>query len=157
MNEELQSMNDELQGSNRSLRDHQEEVDRLNRFMSSVLGSMNSGVTVVDSDMRVLAWNARAEDLWGLRSEEVVGEHLMNLDIGLPVEQLRQGVRTQLTDRAAPPATVDLDAVNRRGRPVSLRVTMTHIPADGGSPVAAMLVMDLVGADDPEDGPSGSR
>jgi two-component system CheB/CheR fusion protein len=162
MNEELQSMNDELQGSNRSLRDHQEEVDRLNRFMSSVLGSMSSGVTVIDSDMRVLAWNARAEELWGLRSEEVVGEHLMNLDIGLPVDQLRQGVRAQLADRAAAPASVELDAVNRRGRPVSLRVTMTHVPSDGASPAAAMLVMDVLGSearadgsDDPQDGSSG--
>lgn len=142
MNEELQSMNDELQGSNSALRDHQEEVDRLNRFMGSVLGSMSSGVAVVDADLRVMAWNARAEDLWGLRNEEVVGEHLMNLDIGLPVERLRQVLRSQLTDAAAEPESVDLEAVNRRGRRISLRVTVTHVPRDGASPAAAMLVMD---------------
>src|SRR5262249_8380776 len=68
MNEELQSMNDELQFSNESLRDRQDELDRLNDFMSSVLGSMNSGVAVVDGEMNVLAWNARAEDLWGVRA-----------------------------------------------------------------------------------------
>jgi two-component system, chemotaxis family, CheB/CheR fusion protein len=142
MNEELQSMNDELQGSNSALRDHQEEVDRLNRFMGSVLGSMSSGVAVVDAELRVMAWNARAEDLWGLRNEEVVGEHLMNLDIGLPVERLRQVLRSQLTDAAAEPESVELEAVNRRGRRIDLRVTVTHVPRDGASPAAAMLVMD---------------
>ena len=67
MNEELQSMNDELHYSNEALRERQEEVDRLNRFMTSVLGSMDAGVAVVDADMQVLAWNTRAEDLWGVR------------------------------------------------------------------------------------------
>jgi len=157
MNEELQAMNDELQGSNGALRAHQEEVDRLNRFMSSVLGSMNAGVTVVDADMRVLAWNARAEDLWGLRSEEVVGEHLMNLDIGLPVERLRQAVRSQLTDPTASPETVELDAVNRRGRSVLMRVTLTQIPQDGASSAAAMLVMDDADSDGRVDGRADGR
>ena len=32
-----------------------------------------AGVVVIDNDMRVLAWNAKAQDLWGLRSDEVVG------------------------------------------------------------------------------------
>ena len=144
MNEELQSMNDELQLTNESLRERQEEVDRLNEFMGSVLSSMNSGVAVVDSEMRLLAWNARAEDLWGIRTDEAVDEHLMNLDIGLPVEQLRQPIRAQLADDALEPQTVVLDAVNRRGRAIRVRVTLTHIRDRAESAPAAMLVMEVV-------------
>jgi two-component system, chemotaxis family, CheB/CheR fusion protein len=147
MNEELQSMNDELQLSNESLRDRQEEVDRLNQFMGSVLSSMNSGVAVVDSDMRLLAWNARAEDLWGVRTDEALNEHLMNLDIGLPVEQLRQPIRSQLADPDLEPQAVLLPAVNRRGRKVQVRVTLTHIRDRGESTPAAMLVMDVLDTD----------
>jgi two-component system CheB/CheR fusion protein len=147
MNEELQSMNDELQITNESLRDRQEEVDRLNQFMGSVLSSMNSGVAVVDSDMRLLAWTARAEDLWGIRTDEAVNEHLMNLDIGLPVERLRQPIRAQLADPELEPQAVVLDAVNRRGRQVEVRVTLTHIRDRGESMPAAMLVMDVTEAD----------
>jgi two-component system CheB/CheR fusion protein len=143
MNEELQSMNDELQFSNEALRDRQEEVDRLNRFMTSVLSSMNAGVAVVDADMRILAWNTRAEDLWGVRGDEAMGEHLMNLDIGLPVEQLRQPLRAQLTDDEMSPQTSLIDAVNRRGRQVKLRVTITRI-VDHEPPTSAMLVMEVV-------------
>ncbi len=48
---------------------------------------------VLDGDLRVQAWNASAEELWGLRLDEVRGHHFLNLDIGLPVEQLRAPMR----------------------------------------------------------------
>jgi two-component system, chemotaxis family, CheB/CheR fusion protein len=144
MNEELQSMNDELQFSNESLRDRQEELDRLNDFMSSVLGSMNSGVAVVDADMRILAWNSRAEDLWGVRADEAIGRHLLNLDIGLPLESLRPTIRAQLSEEPPEPATSTLDAVNRRGRALQVRVTITHLIDQRTTSPAAMLVMDVV-------------
>jgi two-component system CheB/CheR fusion protein len=101
-------------------------------------------VVVVDSDMRIRAWNSRADALWGVRPEEAVGEHLMNLDIGLPVEKLRQPLRLHLSDSEKDPSTVVLDAVNRRGRSLQVRVTVTHVQDDGESRPAAMLVMDVV-------------
>jgi two-component system CheB/CheR fusion protein len=142
MNEELQSMNDELHYSNQALRERQDEVDRLNRFTTSVLGSMSSGVVVVDSEMTVLAWNTMAEDLWGIRTDEAVGAHLMNLDFGLPVEQLRQPIRAQLNEDGSEPRSVTLDAVNRRGRAVQVRVTLTSIHDHGFPTPAAVIVME---------------
>jgi two-component system CheB/CheR fusion protein len=144
MNEELQSMNDELQLSNEALRDRQDEVDRLNQFMTSVLGSINSGMAVVDSDMRVLAWNAKAEDLWGVRADEALGKHLLNLDIGLPLDLIRQPLRTQLDGAEVSPEMVVLDAVNRRGRPLQVRVTMTHIADSGEALASALLAMEVL-------------
>jgi two-component system CheB/CheR fusion protein len=147
MNEELQSMNDELQFSNESLRSNQEEVDRLNRFMTSVLGSMNSGVAVMDRDLTILAWNAKAEDLWGVRADEAVGQHLLNLDIGLPLDQVRGPLREQFSNGADGPHELRLDAINRRGRPLSVRLTLTLIKDHGPSAPAVMLAMDASEAD----------
>ena len=144
MNEELQSMNDELQFSNEALRDRQDEVERLNRFMAAVLGSMNSGVVVVDGDMRILAWNSRAEDLWGVRTDEAVGAHLMNLDIGLPLERLRQPIRSQFASPDAKHASLALEAVNRRGKALDVHVTLTHIRDHGVSAPAVMMMMEVV-------------
>ncbi|NYD40996.1 CheR family methyltransferase [Nocardioides panaciterrulae] len=145
MNEELQSMNDELQYSNEALQDQQDQVDRMNKFMTAVLGSLSSGVVVVDRDLRVLAWNARAEDLWGVRSEEAIGEPLLSLDIGLPLDSLRQPIRTRLGDHDAEPESQVLRAVNRRGRPIDVRVTIAMIRDAGTSSPAVMLAMDVVG------------
>ena len=142
MNEELQSMNDELHVTNEALREGQDEINRLNTFMVSVLGSMTSGVVVVGEDLQVLAWNSTAEELWGLRSDEAVGEHLLNLDIGLPVGELRQPLRHQITGDVAGPDRLELDAVNRRGRHLRVRLTVSRLAADSEPPTGAVIVMD---------------
>jgi len=147
MNEELQSMNDELNTTNVSLREHQDEVSRLNGFMVSILESMDSGVAVVDQELRVMAWNHRAEDLWGVRTDEAVGEHLFNLDIGLPLDGVRSALRGQLTDSTSSPESSVIEAVNRRGRSLHVRVTLTPVQGREGDNPAAMLMMDVVEPD----------
>ena len=101
MNEELQSTNEELETINDELRIRTTELNRVNAFLRSILASIDSGVIVVDRDLRVQMWNAKASDLWGLRDDEVAGEHLLNLDIGLPVDQLRAPLRTRAVGRRA--------------------------------------------------------
>jgi two-component system CheB/CheR fusion protein len=158
MNEELQSMNDELQYTNEALGERQDEVDRLNAFMSSVLSSLNFGVAVVDADLRVLAWNARAVDLWGIRTEEAIGEHLLGLDIGLPLDRLRGPLRAQLAEGPVEPQSLTIAAVNRRGRAVQVRVTLTDIRIHGATTPVAVLAMEVVQHDGPDgpDGPDGA-
>ena len=145
MNEELQAMNDELQASSETQHTQQDHFFRLNRYISAVLSSMNSGVVVVDEELRVLTWNARAEDLWGVRADEAEGRHLFNLDIGLPMEALRPLLKLQLDeDHVGPHEVARIDAVNRRGRAIDVRVTVTRLSQDGEQPNAAVLVMEVV-------------
>jgi transcriptional regulator with PAS, ATPase and Fis domain len=59
-----------------------DELNRTNAFLENVLGSFHGGLIVVDGELRVQAWKNRAEDLWGLRSAEVQGKHLMNSTSG---------------------------------------------------------------------------
>jgi two-component system CheB/CheR fusion protein len=73
----------------------------------------------------VLVWNPRSEDLWGLRAAETRGKHFLNLDIGLPVQDLRQSVRACLAGEPAP--ELEVAAVNRRGRSIRCRITCTPL------------------------------
>jgi two-component system CheB/CheR fusion protein len=143
MNEEMQSANDELQTINDTLRERSTEVDELNAFLESVLTSLQAAVVVVDRDMRVLAWNRGAEELWGMRREEVDGQHLLNLDIGLPLPDLRPTVRAALSETSYTHTEV-LAAVNRRGRDVEVRVVTGALRGGDGSPAGAILVMDVL-------------
>jgi two-component system CheB/CheR fusion protein len=145
MNEELQSMNDELHATNEELRRSTEEVRGLNHFMTGVLGSFRAGVVVVDEALRVLAWNAAAEDLWGMRQDEVQGHHLLNLDIGLPVAELHPLLRRQAAGEGPSHDTVDLMAINRRGRPVQVRVTVSSFAHVPGEQRGAVVLMDPIG------------
>ena len=97
---------------------------------------------MVNADLLVQEWNRPAENLWGLRRDEAVGQHFLNLDIGLPTEQLRSVIRRALGDRAREPQEVILPAVNRRGRTVNVRVVCTPLARDGGSVSGAILVME---------------
>ncbi|PRY49974.1 two-component system CheB/CheR fusion protein [Geodermatophilus tzadiensis] len=142
MNEELQSMNDELHSTNEELRASTDEVASLNQFMAGVLSSFRAGVVVVDAELQVLAWNAAAEDLWGVREDEAVGQYLLNLDIGLPVSQLHPLLRRQVGGDGPAHETVELGAVNRRGRPVRVRVTVSEFATAPGRRGGAVLLMD---------------
>jgi two-component system CheB/CheR fusion protein len=141
MNEELQSTNDELQSINDQLRDSTARLDDANVFLEAVLTSLQAGVAVVDRDLRVKVWNRRAEDLWGLRAAEVTGQHFLNLDIGLPLELLRPLLRGAL---GGVTGEADVDAVNRRGRPVAVRVVCTSLNGarDGESSEGVIIVME---------------
>jgi two-component system CheB/CheR fusion protein len=144
MNEELQSMNDELHSTNEELRVSTEEVGAVNRFMNGVLGSFRAGVAVVDPDLRVLVWNAAAEDLWGLRQDEVQGRHLLNLDMGLPVSRLHPLLRRTVADDGDVHDTVEVEAVNRRGRPIRVRVTVSAFSQLPGERAGAVVLMDPI-------------
>jgi two-component system CheB/CheR fusion protein len=143
MNEELQSTNDELQSINDQLRISTDRLDEANAFMEAVLTSLRAGVAVVDRDLRIRMWNRRAEDLWGPRAGEVIGQHFLNLDIGLPIERLRPLLRDALGSGGAS-AEVSVDAVNRRGRPVVVRVACTPLHGMDGQAAAdgAIIVME---------------
>ena len=143
MNEELQSVNEELGTTNDELRARGIEVDQVNAFLETVLKNLGTGVAVVDADQRVQIWNEQAEDMWGLRPNEAEGQHLMSLEIGLPLEQLKVAVRTALSGESNGEHTVDLAAVNRLGKPVTCRVTTMPLRLDGA--VGAVLLMENAG------------
>jgi two-component system CheB/CheR fusion protein len=141
MNEELQSTNEELQAINDELRQRTDEVQDANAFLDSVLTSLSGGVAVVDRELRVIGWNRHAEELWGLRLDEVHSRHLFNLDIGLPVEQLRAPLRASLSGEVER-EQLTVDAVNRRGRAVRCEVTCTPLLSPAREIRGAILLME---------------
>jgi two-component system CheB/CheR fusion protein len=146
MNEELQSTNEELQAVNDELSRRTEELADVNSFMDGVLGSVRAGVCVIDADLRVEVWNRMAEDLWGLRADEVVGQPLLNLDIGLPLQDVRDLIRTtRAADDGHGVRTVE--ATNRRGRSIRCRLTCSRLEDDGRHGGVIVLMEDDAGSE----------
>jgi two-component system, chemotaxis family, CheB/CheR fusion protein len=143
MNEELQSTNEELQTVNEELRTRSEELNHVNAFLESVLRSMRAGAVVVNANLDVLMWNHRAEDMWGLRSDEVQGKGLLNLDIGLPVGELRTIIRACLSGEVDQQEIV-VDAVNRRGKKIKCRVTCAPLVTAAKKREGVILTMEEV-------------
>jgi two-component system CheB/CheR fusion protein len=143
MNEELQSTNEELQTVNEELRQRTAELNGLNAFLESVLASLSSAAIAVNPALEVLMWNARAEDLWGLRGEEVRGKSLPALDIGLPVSELLPAMRAVLAGEAERRELL-LDTTNRRGRKMRCRVTCAPLVTRKNKRDGVIMLLDEV-------------
>jgi two-component system, chemotaxis family, CheB/CheR fusion protein len=139
MNEELQSTNQELQTVNEELRGRTEELNHANAFLRSILASLRGAVAVVDRDLNVLMWNPKAEDLWGVRFDEVEGRSFLRLDIGLPTGRLLESIRAAF--RGSHPEELTVEATNRRGRPMQCRVTCTGLRGPGEGDVQGALIL----------------
>ena len=136
-------MNDELQVSNDELRERTTQIGDLNDFMRSILGSLESGVVVIDQELRVQVWNQRMEELWGVRSDEALTQFLFNLDIGLPVEDLRPTLRQVLGEDGSDQPVQLVRAINRRGRSIDVQVTISPLHRGHDSATAgAIILMD---------------
>ncbi|ORX05535.1 CheR family methyltransferase [Mycolicibacillus trivialis] len=143
MNEELQSTNDELHTINDTLRERSVELDDARTFVDALVNSIHLGLVVVDREMRVVIWNRGCEETWGLRADETTGSALTGLDIGLPLDAVRPLIG-QVFVAPDEPGEALIEAVNRRGRPVTVRVTCTGFRSSDAAGVdGAMLLMEV--------------
>jgi two-component system CheB/CheR fusion protein len=141
MNEELQSTNDELQAINDELRERTQEVNDVNEFFESVLAGLRAGIVVVDRELSVQVWNSWNEDVWGVRRDEAIGRNLLSLDIGLPVDRVRTLARSTLANRNGD-NELRVEALNRRGRSVKVRVRAAPIGRSVEQPLGVLLMME---------------
>jgi two-component system CheB/CheR fusion protein len=144
MNEELQSTNDELHTINDELQSRSVELDAARTFVDSLVNSIYLGMTIVDKEMRVLIWNRGCEELWGLRTEETVGAMLPDLDFGLPMAEVKHLIGKAFVDPDSF-GDVTVDAINRRGRSLRIRVSCTAFRDSANSINGAVLLMEAQG------------
>ncbi|HSC03247.1 MAG TPA: CheR family methyltransferase [Solirubrobacteraceae bacterium] len=140
MNEELQSSNEELETMNEELRHRTQEVNDVNSFLETILSTIGLAVAVVDRNQRVQIWNGKARELWGVTPEEAEDEHLLSLDIGLPLDQLRAQLRATLGGESQREEVV-LAATNRRGKPFQCRVTFMPLGGGGDGNIPGVIMM----------------
>ena len=154
-NEELQSTNEELETTNEELQSTNEELETMNEELQSTNEELrrstpSCGSAATSSTPPTPSWGPiitgleTASRWWiptfrswpgtiGRRTcgasapDEVVGRNLLNLDIGLPVDQLRQPVRTVLAE-GAPQVRAILDATSRRGKRIRCAGTRHSAP-----------------------------
>jgi two-component system CheB/CheR fusion protein len=136
-NEELQSGNEELETINEELRMRTGELNEAQAFLEGVMSSVAAAVVVLDTGLKVRTWNSGAEDIWGLRAGEVLGQPFFSLDFGLPTHLIRDTVTNCMTsDGYLQHAQVN--AVNRRGR--SITCTISCSPLNGARNGVVLLM-----------------
>ncbi len=129
MNEELQSANEELGTMNEELLTQAGEIEAGERFLAAILDSLTTGVAVLTESFDVVVWNRTAEDLFGLRAEEVRGRSFFALDLALPIGEI--GPMLHRLTGSEPgddqPVTSSHDIVDGMGRPLHCSVTVGRL------------------------------
>jgi two-component system, chemotaxis family, CheB/CheR fusion protein len=141
-NEELQSGNEELETMNEEMRARTAELDEARTFLEGVLFSVAAGVVVLDAELLVRSWSKGAEELWGLRADEVRNHAFFNLDFGLPTGELREIVQQCIT-AARRTGPVQLAAVNRIGRSITCTVTCSPLKSNGAGEGVVLLMEEI--------------
>jgi two-component system CheB/CheR fusion protein len=98
---------------------------------------------VLGPDLAVRVWNRQAEELWGLRRGEALGQHFLNLDIGLPTDRLRPLIRSTVAGEPGP-HELTLPAVNRRGRPIAVRVLGSALRGASAATGLILIMEDVL-------------
>jgi two-component system, chemotaxis family, CheB/CheR fusion protein len=139
-NEELQSGNEELETMNEEMRNRSAELDDARSFLEGILTSVAAAVVVLDATFKVRAWNRGAQEIWGLRIDEVDGESFFDLQFGLPTRGLYEpAVRClQTGERSAEPMVVA--AVNRLG--AGIQCTIRFSPLNGNRDEGVVLLIE---------------
>ncbi|MBV8429638.1 MAG: PAS domain-containing protein, partial [Solirubrobacterales bacterium] len=140
MNEELQSTNEELETMNDELRHRSTELNDMNLFLETVLSRLGLAVIVLDRKQNVRIWNIQARELWGLTPEEAEGQHLLSLDFGLPLDQVRPQLQAIFSGGSEREEVV-VDAVNRRGREFQCQITVLRLGQMREDGVGAAIMM----------------
>jgi two-component system CheB/CheR fusion protein len=142
MNEELESTNTELQTINTELQERSIQLNQVNTFMEQIMANLQLGVAVLDKDLRVQLWNRRAQDMWGVQAAETIGQPVLGLDIGLPLNELAKPIKNCLSSGDGY-QELTVQATNRRGKSFTCRVQCTAMGgADGARSV--ILLMEAV-------------
>ncbi len=92
-----------------------------------------------------MTWNKEAENLWGLRKDEIKGQSFFALDIGLPIEQLREPLRLCLAGEENC-AEITLSAINRRGQNIECRLSFNPLLDSSQLPLGVIILMEQIKA-----------
>ncbi len=141
MNEELQSTNEELQTVNDELRERTLQISEVNGLLEGILSGLRSAVTVVDVNRVVLAWNARSELLFGLRSYEAEGVPLGSLEGSLPLAAL-SACADRVLASGEPTAPLEIRTAARLGGELVVLLSGTPLRDGTGRLRGAVLTMD---------------
>jgi len=116
------------------------ELDRMREFSENILESLNDGLVVVDRDDRIVRWNRRLEELYGVRHEAAVGRRLEEIvDSGF-FEVLRSG-RRESPDGAAL-YRVPLTTRHEPARRLLVNVATTPLRDSDGAIAGTIVVVE---------------
>ena len=120
------------------------ELERMREFSENILESLNDGLAVVDRDDRVVRWNRRLEEQYGVRHEDAVGRRLDEIFDAVFYTVLRSA-RSESPEGAAF-YRVPLATRHEPSRRLLVNVATTPLRDSDGAIAGSILIVEDISA-----------
>ena len=124
----------------RQLRVKADELDRMREFSENILESLNDGLAVVNREDKVLRWNRRLEELYGIRHEDAIGCSISEIFDHDFADTLRTARRE--SPEGAAIYRVPLSTRHESPRRVLVNVATTPLRDSDGAIAGSIVVME---------------
>jgi two-component system NtrC family sensor kinase len=128
----------------RQLRNKADELDRMREFSENILESLNDGLAVVNRDDRIVRWNRRLEELYGIRHEEAVTRRLDEIFEAGFLEVLRAARRESAEGAAV--YRVPLATRHQPVRRLLVNVATTPLRDSDGAIAGTIVIVEDISA-----------
>jgi two-component system, NtrC family, sensor kinase len=128
----------------RQLRMKAEELDRMREFSENILESLNDGLAVLNRDDRIVRWNRRLEELYGVRHEDAVDRRIDEIFAQSFFDTLRAARRESPEGAAA--YRVPLVTRHDSARRLLVNLATTPLRDSDGAIAGTILVLEDISA-----------
>ncbi|WP_165898452.1 ATP-binding protein [Tumebacillus sp. BK434] len=118
-----------------------ERLYNLHKQFSFVLNSMNSGLLILNQDFSLTAYNKKAEEIFGLAAEQVLGTSLLDLYNRYTGKDMSESKLNSAMKRGLPIRDLEYK-IEINGRSLTIRIDGNPIKNTQGQPVGYILIID---------------
>ncbi len=128
----------------RQLHNKADELERMREFSENILESLNDGLSVVNRDDRIIRWNRRLEELYGIRHEDAVARRLDEIFEPAFLEVLRSARRE--SPEGAAFYRVPLTTRHEIARRLLVNVATTPLRDSDGAITGSIVIVEDISA-----------
>lgn len=118
-----------------------ERLYNLHKQFSFVLNSMNSGLLILNQDFSLTAYNKKAEEIFGLSAEQVLGTSVLELYQRYTEKDMSHSKLYSAMKRGLPIRSLEY-SITLNGRGLTIRIDGNPIKNAHGVPVGYILIID---------------
>jgi PAS domain S-box-containing protein len=128
----------------RQLHNKADELERMREFSENILESLNDGLAVVKRDDRIVRWNRRLEELYGIRHEDAVGRGLHDIFEPGFLEVLRSARRE--SPEGAAFYRIPLTTRHEQNRRLLVNLATTPLRDSDGAIAGTIVIIEDISA-----------
>ena len=125
---------DRLHEISERLTDTEFQLSQANALIAAIFNGADEAIIAKDFDGIITAWNLAAEQLYGWKREEAVGQHISLI---VPRDKMEEQQEISANIREGQSTKLVTERIRKDGKKVPIRLTISPVTASNGKIVGA--------------------